>query len=202
LRERHFAQRRGVGRFGGIAQLAVPAVARVVSGVRRNELTLPSARAPVTRFGGPVSPHRVFSARTFPLDDVKAMRRHVPGATVNDVALALVDRRGLVGSRERLDLEADATAALQHPHILPLFDSGTADGFLFYVMPFIDGETLQAMGNRFDGHIVMRRANAASGKDVVKGARERHDITGNHLELIRDHHNASDIYTQDTEFLA
>jgi len=29
---------------------------------------------------------------------------------------------------------------LQHPHILPLFDSGTADGIRFYVMPFIDGE--------------------------------------------------------------
>ncbi|NIP83652.1 MAG: protein kinase, partial [Gemmatimonadetes bacterium] len=28
------------------------------------------------------------------------------------------------------------------PHILPLFDSGEADGFLYYVMPFIDGETL------------------------------------------------------------
>src|SRR5512133_1395665 len=40
------------------------------------------------------------------------------------------------------------TAALQHPHILPLFDSGTADGFLYYVMPFIDGETLRAKLNR------------------------------------------------------
>jgi serine/threonine-protein kinase len=39
--------------------------------------------------------------------------------------------------------EIKTTAALQHPHILPLYDSGTADGFLFYVMPFIDGETLR-----------------------------------------------------------
>ena len=65
-----------------------------------------------------------------------------------------------------------------------------------------DQTPLQAMCNRFDGHIVMRRANATSGKDVVKGTRERHDITGNHLDLIRDHHDASDIYPQDTEFLA
>ncbi|HET7041706.1 MAG TPA: protein kinase, partial [Gemmatimonadales bacterium] len=40
------------------------------------------------------------------------------------------------------------TAQLQHPHILPLFDSGQADGFLFYVMPFIDGETLRAKLDR------------------------------------------------------
>ncbi len=49
---------------------------------------------------------------------------------------------------ERFIVEIKTTAALQHPHILPLFDSGTADGFLFYVMPFIDGETLRAKLDR------------------------------------------------------
>ncbi|MGE0442101.1 MAG: protein kinase [Gemmatimonadales bacterium] len=49
---------------------------------------------------------------------------------------------------ERFVVEIKTTAALQHPHILPLFDSGTAAGFLFYVMPFIDGETLRARLDR------------------------------------------------------
>ncbi len=49
---------------------------------------------------------------------------------------------------ERFVQEITTTAALQHPHILALFDSGTADGFLFYVMPFIDGETLRAKLDR------------------------------------------------------
>jgi Tol biopolymer transport system component/tRNA A-37 threonylcarbamoyl transferase component Bud32 len=49
---------------------------------------------------------------------------------------------------ERFLQEITTTAALQHPHILPLFDSGTADGFLFYVMPFIDGETLRSKLDR------------------------------------------------------
>jgi serine/threonine-protein kinase len=44
---------------------------------------------------------------------------------------------------ERFVQEITTTASLQHPHILALFDSGTADGFLFYVMPWIDGETLR-----------------------------------------------------------
>ncbi|MCH7476162.1 MAG: PD40 domain-containing protein, partial [Gemmatimonadetes bacterium] len=44
---------------------------------------------------------------------------------------------------ERFVQEIKTTANLQHPHILPLFDSGEADGFLYYVMPFIDGETLR-----------------------------------------------------------
>ena len=44
---------------------------------------------------------------------------------------------------ERFVQEITTTANLQHPHILPLFDSGEADSFLYYVMPFIDGETLR-----------------------------------------------------------
>jgi serine/threonine-protein kinase len=44
---------------------------------------------------------------------------------------------------ERFLAEIKTTANLQHPHILPLFDSGEADGFLFYVMPYIEGETLR-----------------------------------------------------------
>src|SRR5262249_31835917 len=45
---------------------------------------------------------------------------------------------------ERFLKEIELTASLQHPHILPLFDSGSADGQLFYVMPFVEGETLRA----------------------------------------------------------
>ena len=49
---------------------------------------------------------------------------------------------------DRFVQEITTTASLQHPHILPLFDSGTADGFLYYVMPFIEGETLRDRLNR------------------------------------------------------
>jgi eukaryotic-like serine/threonine-protein kinase len=49
----------------------------------------------------------------------------------------------VIGS-ERFLKEIEVTAGLQHPHILPLFDSGDVDGQLYYVMPFVDGETLRA----------------------------------------------------------
>ena len=49
---------------------------------------------------------------------------------------------------ERFSNEMKVTANLQHPHILPLFDSGDADGFLFYVMSYVDGETLREKLNR------------------------------------------------------
>ncbi|HKY96453.1 MAG TPA: protein kinase [Gemmatimonadaceae bacterium] len=49
---------------------------------------------------------------------------------------------------DRFLKEIELTANLQHPHILPLFDSGSADGLLFYVMPYVEGETLRGRLNR------------------------------------------------------
>ena len=45
---------------------------------------------------------------------------------------------------ERFLTEIRTTARLQHPHILPLLDSGDADGLLYYVMPLVRGETLRS----------------------------------------------------------
>jgi eukaryotic-like serine/threonine-protein kinase len=44
---------------------------------------------------------------------------------------------------ERFLAEIRVTANLQHPNLLPLFDSGAADSFLYYVMPYVEGETLR-----------------------------------------------------------
>jgi serine/threonine protein kinase len=52
-----------------------------------------------------------------------------------------------IGS-ERFLREIKITAGLNHPHILPLLDSGKADSFLFYVMPYVDGESLRDKLNR------------------------------------------------------
>jgi len=49
---------------------------------------------------------------------------------------------------ERFLREVEVTANLNHPHILPLHDSDDADGFLFYVMPYVEGETLRERMNR------------------------------------------------------
>lgn len=44
---------------------------------------------------------------------------------------------------ERFEREIRLAAKLQHPHILGMFDSGNADGLLYYVMPFVKGESLR-----------------------------------------------------------
>lgn len=48
-----------------------------------------------------------------------------------------------VVGEQRFLSEIRTTAGLQHPHILPLHDSGSADGLLYYVMPYVEGETLR-----------------------------------------------------------
>ena len=62
-----------------------------------------------------------------------------------NVALKVLNPElGAVLGVERFLAEIQVTANLQHPNLLPLFDSGEVNGLLFYVMPYVDGETLRA----------------------------------------------------------
>src|SRR4051794_5725887 len=65
------------------------------------------------------------------------------------VALKLLDPElGAMLGADRFLSEIRVTANLQHPNLLPLFDSGEVDGLLFYVMPYIAGESLRARLDR------------------------------------------------------
>ncbi|MFV1987881.1 MAG: protein kinase [Gemmatimonadota bacterium] len=74
-------------------------------------------------------------ATVYLADDLKHERK---------VALKVLkpELAAVVGA-ERFLAEIKTTANLQHPHILPLYDSGSADGVLFYVMPLVQGESLR-----------------------------------------------------------
>ena len=65
------------------------------------------------------------------------------------VALKILKRElAAVIGVDRFLKEIELTASLQHPHILPLYDSGAADGLLYYVMPYVEGESLRGVLNR------------------------------------------------------
>jgi serine/threonine-protein kinase len=78
---------------------------------------------------------------------------------------------------DRFLAEIRTTSQLKHPHILPLFDSGSSDSVLFYVMPFIEGESLRARINRIERlaldevvHILQQLADAmayAHGRGII-----------------------------------
>src|SRR5436190_12577825 len=75
---------------------------------------------------------------------------------------------------DRFLSEIRTTAQLQHPHILPLLDSGDADGLLYYVMPYVTGETLRAR---------LEREQQLPIADVVRIAREVADALSAAHEL-------------------
>ncbi|MCH7683985.1 MAG: protein kinase [Gemmatimonadetes bacterium] len=77
---------------------------------------------------------------------------------------------------ERFLKEIEVTANLRHPHILPLFDSGEADGFLYYVMPYVEGESLRDRLNREKQLPVEDALQIAREVADALGSAHRHDV--------------------------
>jgi serine/threonine-protein kinase len=73
-------------------------------------------------------------ALVFLAEDVKHRRKVAIKVLRPDLAVTL--------GAERFLREIEIAAGLQHPHILPLYDSGSADDLLYYVMPYVEGDTL------------------------------------------------------------
>ena len=71
------------------------------------------------------------------------------------------DLAAILGA-ERFLREIQLTAALQHPHILPLLDSGAAGSFLYYVMPYVEGESLRQRLSR-DSQLSLDEALSIAG---------------------------------------
>jgi serine/threonine protein kinase/Tfp pilus assembly protein PilF len=74
-------------------------------------------------------------ATVYLADDVKHHRKVAVKVLRGELASML--------GPERFTREIEIASGLNHPHILPLYDSGEAEGFLFYVMPWIQGESLR-----------------------------------------------------------
>src|SRR5947209_19858205 len=79
-------------------------------------------------------------ATVYLAQDLKHGRRVAIKVLRPDLAAAL--------GPERFLREIETAARLNHPHILPLHDSGEADGFLYYVMPYVEGESVRDRLNR------------------------------------------------------
>ena len=105
-------------------------------------------------------------ATVFLAEDLKH-HRHVA------VKLLKPELSAILGG-ERFLREIQIAATLQHPHILPLYDSGQAGGLLYYVMPFVEGESLR---QRLD------REQQLPVDDALRIARE----VGSALQHAHDH---------------
>lgn len=107
-------------------------------------------------------------ATVFLADDIRHGRK---------VALKVLkpELAAVIGA-DRFLTEIKTTAGLQHPHILPLFDSGEADSFLFYVMPYIEGESLRDRLDRETQLPVKEAIKIASAVASALDYAHRHDV--------------------------
>ena len=93
---------------------------------------------------------------------------------------------------DRFMREIEIAARLQHPHILPVYDSGEADGFLYYLMPFVEGESLRARLAR-EGALPLEAAVKILGEvaDALAYAHERglvhRDVKPDNIMLSGNH---------------
>lgn len=95
-------------KFGQTLWNTIPGVARLGKQVSAGEVSLAGTRlAPDTRFNKKVSPQRVFDGASFRLAEIRAVKEAVPGATVNDVILAIIGGglRGYLADKKELPKE-------------------------------------------------------------------------------------------------
>ncbi|MFQ6045276.1 MAG: protein kinase [Gemmatimonadales bacterium] len=83
--------------------------------------------------------------------------------------------------QDRFLREIQIAAKLQHPHILPLYDSGEAEGLLYYVMPFVEGDTLR---ERLLRHRQLAVDDALSiTRDVAEALQHAHELGVVHRDI-------------------
>lgn len=128
-------------------------------------------------------------ATVYLADDVKHNRKVAVKVLRPELAASL--------GPDRFLREIEIAAGLAHPHILPVYDSGEADGLLYYVMPYVDGESLRETMAR-EGALPIAKAVHILREvvDALSAAHERgvihRDIKPDNVMITRDHAQVTD----------
>jgi WS/DGAT/MGAT family acyltransferase len=134
-------------------------------------LEMPAARAPRTRFNGPITPHRRFAFGSLPLDTVKAIKNEV-GATVNDVVVALCASTLREWLEERGELPSEPLVAMVPVSVRTEEQQGTF------------GNRVSAMFVPIPTNEPDPRRRIERTHEVLRAAKERHKATP--AELMQD----------------
>jgi len=160
-------------RFVSVARNTVPGFAQAYARLRKGELHRVES-VPRTRFNGKVSPHRVFNAVSFPLEEIKQIKNAVPGCTVNDVAITICGgalRRYLLDKDE---LPEESLAAMAPINVRDTSQKGTGGNI-------VSAMTVQVRSDVADGveRLKAVHAGTADAKEYANavGAKSMTDYT-------------------------
>ena len=129
-------------------------------------------------------------ATVYLAEDLKHHRKVAVKVLRPDLAAAL--------GPERFLREIEVAAQLHHPHILPLYDSGEADGFLYYVMPYEEGQSLREKLAK-EGELPVTEAVRLL-RDVVDALAHAHKHGVVHRDIKPDNVMLSDRHALVTDF--
>lgn len=129
-------------------------------------------------------------ATVYLAEDLKHHRKVAVKVLRSEIAAAL--------GPERFLREIEIAAQLQHPHILTLIDSGEADSFLYYVMPYVEGESLRAKLAR-EGELPINEALRVL-REVVDALKHAHQHGLVHRDIKPDNVLLSDDHAVVTDF--
>jgi serine/threonine protein kinase len=161
--------------------------------VRRLRVTEPEARlreAMADRYRIERELGRGGMATVYLADDLRHHRQVAIKVLRPEVAATL--------GAERFLREITFAAQLQHPHILPLYDSGEVDGFLYYVMPFMKGKSLRAKLAHQEGLPISEAVRIL--RDVVLALAQAHKEGVVHRDIKPDNVLFSDNYAVVADF--
>ena len=99
-------------RFAEVMARTVPALGRLGKGLAERQFEQPQLQPPRTRFNHPVSGHRVVEGRRYDLQEVRAIKNAVPGATINDAVLTLIGGALRKYLEEKLELPDSSMIAM------------------------------------------------------------------------------------------
>ncbi len=129
-------------------------------------------------------------ATVYLAEDLKHHRKVAVKVLRSEIAAAL--------GPERFLREIAIAAQLQHPHILTLIDSGEADSFLYYVMPYVEGESLRVKLAR-EGELPINEALRVL-REVVDALKHAHQHGLVHRDIKPDNVLLSDDHAVVTDF--
>ena len=160
-------------RFISVARNTVPGFAKALMQLRRGQLER-VGKVPRTRFNKTVTPHRVYCAASLPLEEIKAIKNAVPGATVNDVALTIVGGAMRAYLNKHGELPKEPLVAMAPVNVRDTSEKGTG------------GNIVSAMAVRVGSHIadpkkrleaVHEGTNSAKALNNAIGAKAMTDYT-------------------------